>query len=128
MSSDEALMLEFQGGSQAALAQRVQEPETASVGRPAARNKIMMPRWAWAAGFAMLCVIVLSFNVTTRRMPSAVPRQSAAVRGQGIAADSDLTIQGADKQKTLGPPSNYSLSGGSAGKLEQFAELQPPRL
>jgi hypothetical protein len=110
----------------AALAQRGQEPETASVRPPAAWNKIMMRRWAWAVGFAILCVIVLSFNRTTLRLPSADLPRTAAVREQGIAADSDGPIQSADRQKTLGPVPNSPLSGGSAGKLEQFAKLQNP--
>jgi Domain of unknown function (DUF4349)/Putative zinc-finger len=99
----------------AALEQRGQEPETANVSPPAVRNKILMRRWAWAAGFAILCVIVgLSFNTTRAHL--------------GIEADSHGPIQIEDKQKTLGPPSSSPLSGVSAGKLEQFAELQnlPP--
>ena len=111
----------------AALEQRGQEPETAHLSPPAVRNKILMRRWAWAAGFAILCVIVgLSFNRTTLRQPSAYLRQSAAVREPAIEADSDGPIRGEDKQKILGPPSNSPLSGGSAGKLEQFAKLQNP--
>jgi Domain of unknown function (DUF4349)/Putative zinc-finger len=111
----------------AALEQRAQEPQTANLSPPAPRDRIIIGRWAWAAGFAILGVIVgLSFNITRLHLPSADLPQSAAVRAPGIAADSDGPVQGGDKQKTLGPPSNSPPSGRSLGRLEQFAKLQNP--
>ena len=109
----------------AALEQLGQERETRKVSPPPVRNRVMMRRWAWGAGFAILSVMVgLSFR-TTEHLPSADLRRRAARREPGIAADSDGLIQGARDQYSLGIPANSSPSGGSSGKLEQF-ENSPP--
>jgi len=131
----------------AALDEQMQKPETAGNLIPRRRN-IVWRRWAWATGFATICVMVGLFATSrnTHLGNSWEPmRDQVAVQLQEPASDSNGLVGGPRDQAVdrfysipakgkvghgeghgIAPPPSNGPESKQFDRLEQFAKLQNP--